>query len=338
MKIDLNFIDTIIIGEYEKFGLTKAKLKEILETMIIIRTFEEKVEALFLREGILMGPSHLYIGMEAIAAGVKAFIKKGDLIISHHRGHGHAIMIGIELERLFAELLGFKEGNTKGVGGSMHLPIDPEKGGLYASAIVGSQIPIAVGVAYAQKLKRTGNITLVFFGDGAVNTGAFAEGVVMSSFLKVPLVLLCENNVYAEFTRTADLFEDDSIVFQRFIGYNIPVLVVNGNDPLSVYKGLKTHEEELRSGKGPIAIIAMTYRLKGHGVYDKSPYKPLGEEDLWRSRDPIITFSGRLINEGVITVGEFEEMLRSVRERVDEAFEKAKGGSPMNIEELYSLM
>ncbi|MCS7127899.1 MAG: thiamine pyrophosphate-dependent dehydrogenase E1 component subunit alpha [Sulfolobales archaeon] len=338
MKIDLNFIDTILIGEYEKFSLTKAKLKEMLETMIIIRAFEEKVEALFLKEGILMGPSHLYIGMEAIAAGVRAFIRKGDLIISHHRGHGHAIMIGTELERLFAELLGFKEGNMKGVGGSMHLPIDPERGGLYASAIVGSQIPIAVGVAYAQKLRKTGNITIVFFGDGAVNTGAFAEGVVMSAFLKVPLVLLCENNVYAEFTKTADLFEDDSVVLQRFIGYGIPILVVNGNDPLSVYKGLKTYEEELRSGKGPIAIVAMTYRLKGHGVYDKSPYKPLGEEDLWRSRDPIITFSNRLINEGVVMAGEYEEMLKNTKRKIDEAFERAKRGSPMNIEELYSLV
>lgn len=338
MKIDLNFIDTILIGEYEKFSLTKAKLKEMLETMVIIRAFEEKVEALFLKEGILMGPSHLYIGMEAIAAGVRAFIRKGDLIISHHRGHGHAIMIGTELERLFAELLGFKEGNMKGVGGSMHLPIDPERGGLYASAIVGSQIPIAVGVAYAQKLRKTGNITIVFFGDGAVNTGAFAEGVVMSAFLKVPLVLLCENNVYAEFTKTADLFEDDSVVLQRFIGYGIPILVVNGNDPLSVYKGLKTYEEELRSGKGPIAIVAMTYRLKGHGVYDKSPYKPLGEEDLWRSRDPIITFSNRLINEGVVMAGEYEEMLKNTKRKIDEAFERAKRGSPMSIEELYSLV
>ncbi len=334
MRLRLVHVNSPVKGEYSALGLDESKLLDMLETMILIRVFEEKVEELFLKEGLLMGPAHLYLGSEAIAAGVKHFLQKNDWVISHHRGHGHAIMLGIELEKLFAELLGFKEGNLKGLGGSMHIPIDISKGGLYASAIVGSQIPIAVGAAYSQKLSRNGGVTIVFFGDGAVNTGAFAEGLVMASFLKVPLVLLCENNVYAEFTRTGDLFEDEDIVLQRFLGFNIPVIVVDGNDPLSVYKALKIYETELRGGNGPVAVVANTYRLKGHGVYDKAIYKPLGEEDLYKLRDPITTYAKRLASEGIIKENELEIMFSKAKKMVDEAFEKARGGSLLPFEEI----
>lgn len=335
MKIDLLHVSTPVKGEYSKLGLDENKLIDMLKTMILIRVFEEKIEELYLKEGILMGPAHLYIGSEAIAAGVKHFLQSGDLVVSHHRGHGHAIMLGIDLDKLFAELLGFKEGNVKGLGGSMHLPIDISKGGLYASAIVGSQVPIAVGVAYAQKYYRSGKVTIVFFGDGAVNTGAFAEGTVMASFLKVPLVLMCENNMYAEFTRTADLFKDEDVVVQRFLGYDISTFIVDGNDPLSVYKALKINEEKLRSGEGPIAIVANTYRLKGHGVYDRALYKPLGEVDLYRLKDPITNFASRLVNEGIIKQDEYKNMFEETRKCVNEAFEKAKAGSPLTLDELY---
>ncbi|MEM1773360.1 MAG: thiamine pyrophosphate-dependent dehydrogenase E1 component subunit alpha [Desulfurococcaceae archaeon] len=334
MKISLSHVSTPVKGEYSKLGLDESKLIDMLRTMILIRVFEEKVEELYLREGVLMGPAHLYIGSEAIAAGVKHVLQRGDLVISHHRGHGHAIMLGIDLDKLFAELLGFKEGNLKGLGGSMHLPIDVSKGGLYASAIVGSQVPIAVGVAYAQKYNKSGKLTVVFFGDGAVNTGAFAEGAVMASFLRVPLVLLCENNVYAEFTRTSDLFGEEDVVAQRFMGYDIPTYIVDGNDPLAVYKALKIHEEKLRNGDGPIAIIANTYRLKGHGVYDKALYKPLGEADLYRLKDPIITFANRLMNEGVLKQDDYKAIFEEARKIVNESFEKAKSGSPLTLDEL----
>lgn len=338
MKIYLSHVSTPVKGEYIRLGLDENKLIDMLKTMILIRVFEEKIEELFLKEGILMGPAHLYIGSEAIAAGVKHFLQKGDIVISHHRGHGHAIMLGIDLDKLFAELLGFKEGNLKGLGGSMHLPIDISKGGLYASAIVGSQVPIAVGVAYAQKYYRSGRITIVFFGDGAVNTGSFAEGAVMASFLKIPLILMCENNMYAEFTRTADLFGDEDVVVQRFLGYNIPTFIVDGNDPLSVYKALKINEKGLRDGEGPIAVVANTYRLKGHGVYDRALYKPLGEVDLYKLKDPIASFANRLINEGVLEQNEYKTMFEEARKAVDEAFEKAKTGSPLTLEELYNYV
>jgi len=338
MRVNLSHVNSPVKGEYGKLELDENKLLDILKTMVLIRVFEEKVEELYLKEGVLMGPAHLYFGSEAIAAGVKHFMRKGDLVISHHRGHGHAIMLGIELDKLFAELLGFREGNLKGLGGSMHLPIDVSKGGLYASAIVGSQVPIAVGAAYSQKYIRRGNVTIVFFGDGAVNTGAFAEGAVMASFLKVPLVLVCENNMYAEFTRTADLFGDEDVVIQRFLGYGIPTLIVDGNDPLSVYKALKVYENELRSGNGPVAIVANTYRLKGHGVYDKAPYKPLGETDLYKLKDPITTYANRLISEGVLKQEEFKDIFEKAKKMVDDAFEKAKMGSPLTLEELSAYV
>lgn len=338
MRISLSHVNPPVKGEYGRLELDENKLLDILKTMVLIRVFEEKVEELYLKEGVLMGPAHLYFGSEAIAAGVKHFMRKGDLVISHHRGHGHAIMLGIELDKLFAELLGFREGNLKGLGGSMHLPIDVSKGGLYASAIVGSQVPIAVGAAYSQKYGRSGNVTIVFFGDGAVNTGAFAEGAVMASFLKVPLVLLCENNMYAEFTRTADLFGDEDVVVQRFLGYDIPTLIVDGNDPLSVYKALKVYENELRSGNGPVAITANTYRLKGHGVYDKAPYKPLGEADLYKLKDPITTYADRLISEGLLKRDEFKALFENAKKMVDDAFEKAKMGSPLTLEELNAYV
>jgi pyruvate dehydrogenase E1 component alpha subunit len=339
LKINVFHISTPVISEYNKLGLDKSKLLDMLETMILIRTFEEKVEELYLREGVLMGPAHLYFGSEAIAAGVKHFLRKGDLVLSHHRGHGHAIMLGIELTELFAELLGFKEGNLRGLGGSMHLPVDVSKGGLYASAIVGSQVPIAVGVAFYHKYRRTGNITIVFFGDGATNTGAFAEGLVMASFLRVPLILICEDNKYAEFTRTSDLFGDEDVVIQRFLGYNVPILVVDGNDPLSIYKGLKIYEDELRSGEGPLAVVASTYRLKGHGVYDKALYKPLGEVELYgKLKDPIMMFANRLIIEGILTHDEFKVIFEKAKQAVEKAFEEARKGSPLTIEELYNYV
>ncbi|MEZ0393499.1 MAG: thiamine pyrophosphate-dependent dehydrogenase E1 component subunit alpha [Desulfurococcaceae archaeon] len=338
MRMEVVHVDTAFPHEYGVLGITREVLKDMLETMALIRAFEEKVEELFLREGVLMGPSHLYLGMEAIAAGVRPFMRNGDYVFSHHRGHGHAIMLGIELERLFAELLGFKEGVAKGLGGSMHLPIEPERGGLYASAIVGSQIPIAVGAAYVQKLRGSGNLTIVFFGDGAVNTAAFAEGLSMATYLRVPLVLFCENNMYSEFTRLTELYDEDYVV-QRFVGYGIPVLVVNGNDPLSVYKALKLREEELRKGNGPIAVVANTYRMKGHGVYDKSPYKPSGEEEWWRKqRDPIELFTTRLIKEGTLSEGEVDKVLRIARARIAEAYERARNGSPLKFEELANLL
>jgi pyruvate dehydrogenase E1 component alpha subunit len=336
LKINVSHVSTPIKSEFDKLDLHENKLIDMLKTMVLIRAFEEKVEELYLKEGVLIGPAHLYFGSEAIAAGVKNFLQRGDLVISHHRGHGHAIMLGIEPSKLFAELLGFREGNLRGLGGSMHLPIDVSKGGLYASAIVGSQIPIAVGVAFSQKYRKTGHVTIVFLGDGATNTGAFAEGMVMASFLRVPLALICEDNKYAEFTRTADLFVDEDVVIQRFLSYNIPVLIVDGNDPLSVYKALKIYENELRSGKGPVAIVANTYRLKGHGVYDKAPYKPLGEVELYsRLKDPILTFANRLVNEGIITHDSLDAIFEEAKKSIEKAFEEAKKGSPLSIEELY---
>ncbi len=345
MRITVQHVSSPPRGEYSKLGLDEKKLIDMLKTMITIRVFEEKIEELFLKEGVLMGPAHLYMGSEAIPAGVKHILREGDLVLSHHRGHGHAIMLGIELDKLFAELLGFKEGHLKGLGGSMHLPIDVSKGGLYASAIVGSQVPIAVGVAYGQKyykllelpmLRSTtnGNITVVFFGDGAVNTGAFAEGSVMASYLKVPLVMICENNLYAEFTKTPNLFGYEDVVVQRFLAYDITTVIVDGNDPLSVYKALKMYESKLREGEGPVAIIANTYRLKGHGVYDKAAYKPVGEEELFKLRDPITVFADRLIREGVLTHDELNSMVRDTKTAVNTAFEKARAGSPLPLEEL----
>ena len=329
-------VPTITPDEYSKFGLDNKKLKELMEVMLKIRKFEEKVEELFLVKGLLAGPAHLCFGHEAIAAGVIKTLRQGDVILSNHRGHGHAIVLGIPLREIMAELFGRTTGTCKGLGGSMHVAIYPEKGGLYASAIVGSNIPIATGAGFAMKKLGKKNVAVCFFGDGAANTAAFHEGLNMARFLKVSTIFVCENNQYAISMR-ADKATGVPICERAAYGYGIKSFLVDGTDVLSVWRGAIEAQKISREGE-PTFIEAITYRLKGHGVYDKAEYRPKEEAEEWMKKDPIRRFSERLLSEGVMSKEELEDMKTKIDQELEEAVEFSINSPILDFEELFNMV
>lgn len=309
----------------------------VLRKMLEIRKFEEKIEELFLVKGTLIGPAHLYLGQEAIAVGVCSALNKEDYVITSYRCHGHAIAKGVSIKKLMAEMFGKKTGTCKGLGGSMHAAISLEDGLIYATAIVGSQIPIAAGLALANKYLDKKIATVCFFGDGATNTGAFHEGMNLASLWKLPVIYVCENNMYAEFTHITRSLSSRSIA-ERAASYNMKVMIVDGNDVLSVYKAAKEAVSEVRNLQGPIFIEARTYRMKGHGVYDQAKYRDPKEVEEWLKKDPIKMFKNRLINEGIINEKDYEKIEKEVNENIEEAVKFATESETLNFDELYKLV
>jgi len=310
---------------------------EILRKMLLIRIFEEKVEELFLVKGMLIGPAHLYLGQEAIAVGICSNLKKEDIVITTYRGHGHAIAKGVSIKKIMAELFGKKTGTCKGLGGSMHVAIDVENGILYATAIVGSGIPIAAGIALANKYQGKNLVTVCFFGDGAVNTGAFHEGLNIAALWKLPVIFVCENNLYAMSTHISRSLSSKSIA-ERASSYNMDVFIVDGNDVLSVYKLARELVEKVRNGIGPFFIEARTYKMKGHGVYDPALYRDKEEVKRWLERDPIKLFKEKLIKENIITEREFENLRSEIVKEVEESIDFAIKSDYLDFNELYNLV
>jgi len=228
--------------EYAKHGLTKEKLRDMLRKMLIIRKFEEKVEELFIVKGLLIGPSHLYLGQESIAVGAMMALHPEDLTVTTYRGHGHALAKDVPANLCMAELFGKSTGNCKGLGGSMHVAIYPKTGSLYATAIVGSGIPITAGVGLGLKQRGSKQIAATFFGDGACNTGAFHEGMNLIALWKLPVLLFCENNQYAMSTPVKLAVSSPSIA-ERARSYGMETMVVSGNDVVAVYVAAKSAAE-----------------------------------------------------------------------------------------------
>lgn len=311
-------IEQVPPGDYSKLGLTNDRLLWIMHKMIEIRKFEEKVEELFLVKGLLIGPSHLYLGQEAVAAGSIAALKPDDMIVTTYRGHGHALAKDVPMREAMAELFGKATGNCKGLGGSMHVAIYPKTGSMYATAIVGSGIPISAGLALAQKQLRTGKVVVSYFGDGGVNTGAFHEGANLAALWKLPIVLLCENNQYAMSTRVDRAVAGPGIA-ERGLAYGMSSYRVDGNDPLAVFLATKKAAEQARNGGGPTLLECVTYKQKGHGVYDKAEYRPKPEVEQWLRRDPIINFKNSLNASGLLTDAQFYKMQQDIAQDVEEA-------------------
>lgn len=316
--------------------LSKNVLIEMLKDMVKIRFFEERVEELFLTRGLLVGPAHLYFGQEAVAVGVCRSLNSNDVVLSNHRGHGHALAKGISARYVMAELFGKATGTCKGLGGSMHVCMYPKLGALYSSAIVGSNIPIAVGVGFA--LKNTGRVAVCFFGDGAVNTGAFHEGLNMASYLKVPVLFVCENNQYAISMKADKGVTARSIAERVAYGYGMPCYAVNGNDVLSVYRVSLEATSKIRDGLGPIFIECRTYRLKGHGVYDKAEYRDRRESEEWVKKDPILLFKNKLIEAGLLSVDEVKLIEDEVKKEIDDAELFAQNSQIMEFSKLFNLV
>jgi pyruvate dehydrogenase E1 component alpha subunit len=327
----------VAAAEYGKHGLDRETLLNMLRKMIKIRRFEERVERLFLIEGALVGPSHLYLGQEAVAAGAIGALSDDDLITTTYRGHGHAIAKGVPLKMLMAELFGKSTGSCKGLGGSMHAAMYPEKGLLYATAIVGSGIPIAAGVALALHQAGKRQVVMTFFGDGASNTGAFHEGMNLSSVWKLPVIFVCENNLYAMSTRADQAVAAEGIA-SRAQGYQMRSIIADGNDAAAVFFAAKEAIENARNGRGPTLLECMTYKLKGHGTYDKAEYRPKEEIEAWLKRDPINGFEARLLNAGLATNADFEKIEEEVAAEVEESVTFAKASPVLPFDELANYV
>jgi TPP-dependent pyruvate/acetoin dehydrogenase alpha subunit len=301
--------------------------------MALIRAFETQVAALY-RDGDIPGFVHTSLGQEAVAAGVCAALDTEDYLTTTHRGHGHVLAKGADLPGMMAELFGRAAGLCGGKGGSMHVA-DPSVGILGANAIVGAGIPLAVGAGLSSKLLGQGRVAVAFFGEGAVNQGAFHEAANLAAIWDLPVVLLCENNRYAEFTDSARMTRVPSVT-QRAAAYGIWARDVDGNDVAAVHAVAREAVERCRAGQGPALIEAATYRWHGHYEGDDQPYKPDGEADRWRStRDPLVLAEAALVRDGIATDAELAEVRRAAEERVARAVASARAADAPTEEEAF---
>jgi pyruvate dehydrogenase E1 component alpha subunit len=303
---------------------------EMYRRMVRIRQFEEKAYYLFV-QGILPGTVHLYAGQEAVAVGVCSNLRKEDFITSTHRPHGHFIAKGGELKRLMAELYAKKTGCSKGKGGSMHV-CDIDAGISPSIAIVAGGVPVAAGMALAFDMKRTGQVVACFFGDGATNQGAWHEGLNIAAIWKLPVIFVCENNLYAASTRTSTMMLARNIA-DRAEAYGIPGATIDGNDVLAVYNAANEAITRARRRLGPSLIECLTYRQGGHSRGDPAPYRSKQELEEWLKKDPIPRFRRKLTELGVFRNAEAEEIEKDVMTEIDEAVRFAEQSPSPNHDE-----
>jgi pyruvate dehydrogenase E1 component alpha subunit len=302
--------------------LEKEKMLRIYRKMLEIRLFEEKVFELY-GQNLVPGTIHLYAGEEAVAVGVCENLRKDDYIVSTHRGHGHCLAKGASLDRTMAEIMGKETGYCKGKGGSMHIA-DFSVGMLGATAVVGAGIPIATGAGLSIKLRKTDQVVACFFGEGASNQGTFHEGINMAAIWKLPVLYVCENNLYAMGTRQTQVMAIRDVA-KRAEAYGIPGITVDGNDALSVYKTAQEAVERARSGKGSTLIECKTYRQKGHSRWDPAAYRPKEEVEDWLKRDPIRRMKKHLLAVKCLSEVEAAGIEKEVEDVVEGAVEFAVG-------------
>jgi pyruvate dehydrogenase E1 component alpha subunit len=305
----------------DKTKISPDKLIEMYTTMVRIRQFEDRVYLLFL-EGEMPGTIHLYQGQEAVAAGVCANLSKEDLITSTHRPHGHAIAKGVSLRSLMAELFAKTTGCCEAKGGSMHMG-DMDVGMLPAIAIVAGGIPVATGLALASKMMSLNRVAVSFFGDGASNEGAFHEAVNMGAIWNLPIVYVCENNLYGASTHQNKVMKIKNVA-ERASSYGIPGKIADGNDILSVYQAAKEAIARARKGKGPTLLECKTYRKGGHSRSDACRYRDKEEEKVWLAKDPIPQAKKKLIQMGVLTEESAREIEEKVKKEIEDAIEYAR--------------
>jgi pyruvate dehydrogenase E1 component alpha subunit len=319
--------------EIQELGLDRAKLTWMYRTMLRIRRFEERVKQLF-RDARLRGSVHLYIGEEAVATGACAALRPDDYITSTHRGHGHCIAKGGRLDRMMAELYGRETGYCKGKGGSMHIA-DLDSGILGANGIVGAGIPIAVGAALGTRILGRDRVALAFFGDGGANQGAFHEGINFAAVQKLPVVFVCENNLYSQTTPNKYTIAGGSVA-RRAEAYGIPGERVDGQDVLAVYRSVKAAVDRARAGQGPTLIECMTYRFEGHFLGDPETYRSREEVQEWREkRDPISLFAAKLLATGQFSQAELDQIDQEVLAEVEDAVRFAENSPLPRLEALW---
>jgi pyruvate dehydrogenase E1 component alpha subunit len=269
---------------------------ELYARMSFLRQFLQKVDSLY-RQGQIHGPVHLGLGQEAIAIGAASVLRPDDYSLGTYRGHAHALARGAPPEAVLAELLGRVGGICAGKGGSMH--ITSVEHGYYGSyAIVGAHLPVACGLAWAAKIRRTGQVTVCFFGDGAVNIGAFHEAVNLAAVWRLPVVFVCENNWYMEYTPIASVIPVPRPAADRASAYGLAPIVVDGNEVQAVRQVVGDAVAAARNGQGPSLIEAQTYRLKGHSGADGGTYRPAEEVARWTAREPLLRSRATLLQAG----------------------------------------
>jgi acetoin:2,6-dichlorophenolindophenol oxidoreductase subunit alpha len=332
-------IDTVtpVSSQHLLKDLPFEKLAWMLQRMCEIRYFEEKAEDLYVR-GLVHGTMHLSIGQEASSVGSIATLRPEDLIIHHHRGHGHTIAKGASLTTMMAEFLGREAGYCRGRGGSMHIA-DIPGGNLGATGVVGGGIPTSVGIALALQMRRSEQILLSYFGDGASNEGEFHESLNMASVWKLPVVFICDNNQYGMSMHVLRAMNIEHVSI-RAASYGIPGKTVDGNNVFEVYEAVKEAGERARSGEGPSLIDCLSYRWRGHSKSDRNLYRTAQEIDEWKHKCPIRRLKDVLVEAAVMTRDEVEEIDQAAKVAVDRAAEEAltfPEPSPMNMEdEVYA--
>jgi TPP-dependent pyruvate/acetoin dehydrogenase alpha subunit len=301
--------------------------------MALIRAFETRVAELY-RDGEIPGFVHTSLGQEAVAAGVGEALAAGDYVATTHRGHGHCLARGMDVDAMMAELFARGAGICHGKGGSMHVA-DPGHGVLGANAIVGASLPLAVGAGLSSKHLSQGRVAVAFFGEGAVNQGAFHEAVNLAAIWSLPVLLVCENNIYAEFSDSRTLTRVPSVV-ERCAAYGVDAAAVDGNDVAAVYALAGEAAARCRAGEGPFLIEAETYRWHGHYEGDPQPYKPEGEDASWRERDPLEVSGKRLTEGGGASAEELARLREEAAARVQAAIERARALPAPDPEEAYA--
>ena len=295
-------------------SITKEQKIEMLKLIIKIRRFEERTVQLY-QTARIWGYLHPYIGEEAVAVGTCAVINKTDYIVSTHRGHGHSIAKGADLNRMMAELLGKATGYCKGRGGSMHIA-DTELGMLGANGIVGGGIPISVGAGFSCKMEGKGRVTICFFSDGASNNGVFHESLNMAAIFKLPVIYVCENNMYAISMSCTESVSCENIA-DRAVSYGIPGDIVDGSNPIDVFEAVQRAVKRAREGNGPTLIEAKTYRFGGHHPNDPAEYRDKKEADYYKKeKDPVINFKKQLIDEKILSENDIEVIEKGIMKEV----------------------
>lgn len=298
--------------------------------MLLIRTFEDKVQQLFMT-GQIEGTTHLCQGQEAVSVGAVSAMAPGDVQTNTYRGHGEALALGMEPEVAFAELMGRTTGGSKGLGGSMHL-IDTSRGNIGANAIVGAGMPIAVGAAMAFRLRGEQHVALTFMGDGATNIGTFHESLNMAAVWKAPVVFIVANNLYGEYSPLRMTTPIDDLA-RRADPYDMPGVIVDGQDVEAVHAAAAEAVARARAGSGPSLLEMKTYRYRGHSRSDPARYRPDGELEAWKARDPLLVLGSRLAEAGLLGAEEQAALEAATQEIVDAAAARAAEAPYLTLEE-----
>ena len=314
-------------------ALDQATALALYKDMVFIRRFLEKTDGLY-RQGQIHGPVHLGLGQEAIAVGAASVLRPDDHSIGTYRGHAHALARGASPEAVMRELLGREGGICGGKGGSMH--ITSVKDGYYGSyAIVGAHLPVACGLAWASRIKRTEQVTLCFFGDGTVNIGAFHEAVNLAAVWRLPVVFICENNQYMEYTPIATMIPVARPAADRASAYGLRRILIDGNDVAAVRWAVGEAVEQARRGDGPSLIEADTYRLKGHSALDTAAYRPADEVARWKDRDPLPCQRAALRGLGVSETA-LDEIAATAQARIEALTDQALAAEPPDPADAWS--